>query len=152
MRKQENRKSRLEKVVRTLSKGMKIIMASEVILKGLDPTKPYRALDSSGRLVAPPSKEVAQPAAVAFLPAPIEVEKAEQNVAVAPEIVPTVEEASLRVELSPVTVVLETSEPPKEDLSVNVNVSVSLDEKQLENSLEAVRPKGRPKGPSKKTA
>ena len=152
MRKQENRKSRLEKVVRTLSKGMKIIMASEVILKGLDPTKPYRALDSSGRLAAPPSKEVAQPAAVAFLPAPIEVEKVEQNTADAPEIVPTVEEASLRVELSPVTVVLETSEPPKEDLSVSVNVSVSLDEKQLENSLEAVRPKGRPKGPSKKTA
>lgn len=140
-------------MIRTLSKGMKIIMASEVILKGLDPTKPYRALDSNGRLAAPPSQETAQPTVLAFLPSPVEVEKAEQDVVVvAPEIVSTVEETSFSIKLPEETVVLETSEASKEDIAVKVNVSINMDEKQLDSSLDAVRPKGRPKGPSKKTA
>lgn len=147
MRKQENQKSRLEKVVRTLSKGMKIIMASEVILKGLDPTKPYKALDSSGRLVAPPSQEVAQSAVSVFLP----IEKAEQDVTEQSEVVTTMEETSPDIKPPAETVVLETAEPQKEDDVVSSNVSLDLDEKPLEN-IETARPKGRPKGPSKKTA
>lgn len=147
MRKQENRKSRLEKVVRTLSKGMKIIMASEVILKGLDPTKPYKALDSSGRLVASPSQEVAQSTVSVFLP----IEKAEEDVTEQSEVVTTMEETSPDIKLPAETVVLETAEPQKEDNVVSSNVSLDLDEKVLEN-IETARPKGRPKGPSKKTA
>lgn len=147
MRKQENRKSRLEKVVRTLSKGMKIIMASEVILKGLDPTKPYKALDSSGRLVASPSQEVAQSTVSVFLP----IEKAEEDVTEQSEVVTTMEETSPDIKLPAETVVLETTEPQKEDIVVSSNVSLDVNEKSLEN-IETARPKGRPKGPSKKTA
>jgi hypothetical protein len=46
---------------------MKIILASEVILKGLDPTKPHKALDSNGRL-AMISNEHANSTISSFLP------------------------------------------------------------------------------------
>lgn len=131
---------------------MKIIMAAEVLLNGLDPTKPHRTLDPYGRLAAPPKKE--EPSAVfPFLPTPsIEKEMVEQSVMVEPshlEMNSAVETAP-SVEPSSEPTVLEIGGDSMKDYAVNVNVSIKLDEAQLP---ELTRPRGRPKGSSsKKTA
>jgi hypothetical protein len=129
---------------------MKIIMASEVILKGLDPTRPHRALDSSGRLVAQPSTEVAQSTTLPFLPAPIQVEKAEQDMVETPEAVLLTKE-TLHDTKSPKDVAaLDDAGDKKEDLAVSVGIPVDLDQSALESGPVASRPKGRPKGTPKK--
>ncbi len=128
---------------------MKILLASEVILKGLDPTKPHKALDSSGRL-AMSSNEPANSTASSFLLSPALEQLVEQ------EQVPVENSTDAQTSVPTLIPVEPVISEPVSEITANVTTNTHTDDStllELGNTATVPSPiKGKGKAVAKKAS
>ncbi|TXH11653.1 MAG: hypothetical protein E6R04_00985 [Spirochaetes bacterium] len=134
---------------------MKILLASEVILKGLDPTKPHKTLDSNGRLAMSSNKPVNSTVS-SFLPSPVVVEQLVEQVQVPAPVENSTDVSEVLTSAPTLAPVEPVVSEPTSETTAEVTANIRVDEStlpELEKPATIPSPaKGKGKAVSKKAS